>query len=88
MSNSVKGAWTQQEIFFRDDLARMAKLPENSECADCTAKAPKWASFNHGIFICIKCSGCHRNIGRAISKVKSINLDRWLPEQFEQMCGN
>ena len=66
----------------------MVKRPENKECADCTAKNPKWAAYNWGIFICHNCSGKHRNLGTGVSKVRSINLDRWRPEQFECMKGN
>lgn len=42
--------------------------------------APKWASFNLGLFMCIDCSGIHRQIGTHITKVKSITLDSWKME--------
>jgi stromal membrane-associated protein len=42
---------------------------------------PRWASWNLGIFLCIRCAGIHRNLGVHISKVKSVNLDSWTPEQ-------
>jgi len=42
---------------------------------------PRWASWNLGIFLCIRCAGIHRNLGVHISKVKSVNLDTWTPEQ-------
>lgn len=42
---------------------------------------PRWASWNLGIFLCIRCAGIHRNLGVHISRVKSVNLDSWTPEQ-------
>lgn len=42
---------------------------------------PRWASWNLGVFLCIRCAGIHRNLGVHISKVKSVNLDTWTPEQ-------
>ncbi|XP_075503732.1 putative ADP-ribosylation factor GTPase-activating protein AGD15 isoform X3 [Primulina tabacum] len=71
-------------------LEGLLRLPENRQCADCLSKAPRWASINLGIFICMQCSGIHRSLGVHISKVRSTTLDTWLPEQvvFMQMIGN
>ncbi|CAH9081411.1 unnamed protein product [Cuscuta epithymum] len=71
-------------------LEGLLKLPENRECADCRSRAPRWASINLGIFICMQCSGIHRSLGVHISKVRSTTLDTWLPEQvaFMQCMGN
>ncbi|CAA2994879.1 probable ADP-ribosylation factor GTPase-activating protein AGD15 [Olea europaea var. sylvestris] len=66
-------------------LEGLSKLPENRECADCQSKAPRWASINLGIFICMQCSGIHRSLGVHISKVRSTTLDTWLPEQVAFM---
>ena len=53
------------------------KKPQNKYCADCKRPSPTWASINLGVFVCIKCSGCHREIGVHVTKIKSINLDTW-----------
>jgi len=65
-----------------DDLL---KKPENQVCADCFSKQPRWASSKLGVFMCIDCSGIHRNLGVHISFVRSVNLDSWTPEQVEMM---
>ncbi|XP_070702907.1 stromal membrane-associated protein 2 isoform X2 [Pempheris klunzingeri] len=71
-------------------LNSLLALEENKFCADCDSKGPRWASWNLGIFICIRCAGIHRNLGVHISKVKSVNLDQWTQEQVQcvQEMGN
>ncbi|KAM4694669.1 stromal membrane-associated protein 1 isoform 2-T2 [Discoglossus pictus] len=66
-------------------LSRMLREEDNKYCADCEAKGPRWASWNLGVFICIRCAGIHRNLGVHISRVKSVNLDQWTPEQIQCM---
>ena len=58
-------------------IQKMLKKPENRLCADCKRPSPSWASINLGVFVCINCSGCHREIGVHVTKIKSINLDLW-----------
>ncbi|NWX43326.1 SMAP2 protein, partial [Steatornis caripensis] len=71
-------------------LASLLAEEENKYCADCQAKGPRWASWNIGVFICIRCAGIHRNLGVHISRVKSVNLDQWTQEQIQcmQEMGN
>uniref|UniRef100_A0A8D0DPM2 Small ArfGAP 1 n=1 Tax=Salvator merianae TaxID=96440 RepID=A0A8D0DPM2_SALMN len=71
-------------------LAKLLREEDNKYCADCEAKGPRWASWNIGVFICIRCAGIHRNLGVHISRVKSVNLDQWTPEQIQcmQEMGN
>ena len=54
----------------QQNLARIVALPENRLCVDCSSRAPTWASFNLGYFVCIDCSGIHRQIGTHITKVR------------------
>ena len=46
---------------------------------------PRWASWNLGIFVCIRCSGIHRGMGTHISRVKSVDLDAWTDEQLQSV---
>ncbi|KAH8816121.1 stromal membrane-associated protein-like protein [Xylogone sp. PMI_703] len=64
-------------------IKSLLKLECNKVCADCKRnKHPRWASWNLGIFICIRCSGIHRGMGTHISRVKSVDLDAWTDEQL------
>ena len=71
-------------------LRSLVKQPENKQCADCKRNDTRWASWNIGCFLCIRCSGIHRSMGTHISRVKSIDLDIWTPEQMHsiQKWGN
>ncbi|XP_034407561.1 stromal membrane-associated protein 1 isoform X3 [Cyclopterus lumpus] len=66
-------------------LSKLLREADNKHCADCDAKGPRWASWNLGVFMCIRCAGIHRNLGVHISRVKSVNLDQWTPEQIQSM---
>ena len=61
-------------------INQLLKKPENKFCADCKRTSPTWASVNLGVFVCINCSGCHREIGVHITKIRSTNLDVWPKE--------
>ncbi|PGH11057.1 hypothetical protein AJ79_05099 [Helicocarpus griseus UAMH5409] len=67
-------------------IKNILKLDCNKTCADCKRnKHPRWASWNIGIFICIRCSGIHRGMGTHISRVKSVDLDTWTDEQLQSV---
>jgi hypothetical protein len=57
----------------------LRSLCGNERCADCNGENPEWASVNMGTLLCIECTGIHRGLGVHISKVKSLNLDKWEP---------
>jgi stromal membrane-associated protein len=67
-------------------LLELLKQPGNRECADCRGRNPTWASTNLGIFVCIRCSGLHRQVGTHVTKVKSCTMDLWDPEQIAFMA--
>ncbi|XP_068605739.1 arf-GAP with dual PH domain-containing protein 2 isoform X2 [Brachionichthys hirsutus] len=58
-------------------LLELVNQPENSRCADCGAPDPDWAAYRLGVFVCLSCSGTHRNLS---TMVKSIKLDFWEDE--------
>lgn len=70
----------KQEKFFADIIANDEK---NKFCADCGQQGTGWASWNIGVFLCIKCASIHRKMGSHISKVRSTRLDTWTDEQLE-----
>ncbi|WVQ95718.1 hypothetical protein IAU59_002817 [Kwoniella sp. CBS 9459] len=66
-------------------LEEVLKLPGNDNCADCHAPAPRWASINLGIFLCVGCASVHRKMGTHQSRVKSVTLDTWSRDQITNM---
>ncbi|KAK8850356.1 hypothetical protein IAR55_004274 [Kwoniella newhampshirensis] len=63
-------------------LEEVLRLPGNDTCADCHAPAPRWASTNLGIFLCVGCASVHRKMGTHKSRVKSVTLDTWSRDQI------
>ncbi|POS78279.1 hypothetical protein DHEL01_v203336 [Diaporthe helianthi] len=69
-------------------IKSLLKLEPNKMCSDCKKnKHPRWASWNLGVFICIRCSGIHRSMGVHISRVKSVDLDSWTDEQLQSVLN-
>ncbi|KIV95301.1 hypothetical protein PV10_02972 [Exophiala mesophila] len=70
------------------ELQDLLSVSGNSECADCGAKNPSWASWNLGVFLCMRCASLHRKLGTHISKVKSLSMDTWSSDQVSYMRQN
>lgn len=79
MSASRKDDRQKQEL-----LAIISDIPGNERCADCEAYSPDWASYSLGVFLCARCAAIHRK-NSDVSKVKSITLDNWTPDQVQKM---
>ncbi|PGH12890.1 hypothetical protein AJ79_03990 [Helicocarpus griseus UAMH5409] len=63
-------------------------VPGNDRCVDCQARNPGWASWNLGVFLCMRCAALHRKLGTHISKVKSLSMDSWSSDQVDNMKRN
>ena len=69
----------------RNAVEALCRESPNNVCADCSAVGTRWASVNHGVFVCIRCSGHHRSMGTHVSKVKSTNMDKWTKAEVTLM---
>eukprot|EP00658_Telonema_sp_P-2_P020676 TRINITY_DN18193_c0_g1_i2.p1 TRINITY_DN18193_c0_g1~~TRINITY_DN18193_c0_g1_i2.p1 ORF type:complete len:282 (-),score=54.09 TRINITY_DN18193_c0_g1_i2:287-1132(-) len=69
-------------------LRELTRLPENRRCAECNESPTCWASVTLGVFVCMRCSQIHRNMGAHISKVKScMGTYLWAPDELEAMAS-
>ncbi|KAJ5175104.1 uncharacterized protein N7482_000981 [Penicillium canariense] len=80
------GISKRQQLRNEKTLAELIRtVPGNDRCADCDALTPGWASWNMGLFLCMRCAAIHRKLGTHISKVKSLTMDTWSSEQVDNM---
>ena len=70
------------ESYSNPDIPDILQVEGNSECADCGAEKPQWASMNNGVFLCLKCAGVHRSFGMNVSLIRSLKIDSWTENQL------
>ena len=68
-------------------LSEIYGISGNDKCVDCMRRAPKWASINLGIILCIDCSGHHRGLGVHLSQIRSLILDSIKPDWIFTISG-
>ncbi|MGH0189911.1 UNVERIFIED_CONTAM: hypothetical protein FKN15_040319 [Acipenser sinensis] len=71
LSQAVKSALSCSEV-----AERVWGSTWNRNCADCWSPDPEWASVNLLVVICDSCAGQHRAMGTAVSKVRSLKMDK------------
>lgn len=73
----------------RDKIFRKLRMKNDSRmCFECSNRNPVWISVTYGVYLCLECSGEHRRKGVHISYVRSVEMDKFYPDQIVQMaCG-
>ncbi|KAL7480067.1 hypothetical protein ACHAW6_005774 [Cyclotella cf. meneghiniana] len=65
-----------------DVVRKLQRLPCNKVCADCQSKLPQCVNLSHGTFICMACSGVHREFSH---KIKGIGHSSFTPEEVAML---
>ncbi|XP_042429510.1 probable ADP-ribosylation factor GTPase-activating protein AGD14 [Zingiber officinale] len=65
----------------------LLKLPPNRKCINCNSLGPQYVCINFWTFICVTCSGIHREFTH---RVKSISMSKFTSQEVEalQRGGN
>ncbi|EDO07558.1 putative GTPase activating protein for Arf family protein [Babesia bovis T2Bo] len=70
----------------RDKVFRqLLSQTDNAVCIDCDARNPTWVSITYAVYLCLNCSGRHRQFGSHISFVRSADMDKFTREQLIRM---
>ena len=79
-----------ENTFSDPELSFILNISGNEICADCNGKKPYWSSVNNGVLLCAKCTRKHRKYGNKISRIKSLEVDKWEKNEilFLKLGGN
>jgi recombinational DNA repair protein (RecF pathway) len=65
------------------EISRFRENPDNRHCFDCGARMdPSWVSITFAVSLCLNCSGRHRQLGVHVSFVRSLEMDKFTPDQL------
>jgi len=69
---------------YKDEIFQSLRMKDsdNQVCYDCLNSNASWCSITYAIFLCLVCSGSHRQKGTHLSFVRSTNLDNFTYEQL------
>eukprot|EP00038_Savillea_parva_P007553 m.170947 g.170947 ORF g.170947 m.170947 type:complete len:252 (+) comp13312_c0_seq1:299-1054(+) len=82
---ALDGALPTLEAGSKTLLATFHAITGNTQCVDCGALQPDWASVTLGCLMCLECSGKHRALGVRYSFVRSVKMDKWTEKQIALM---
>nr|XP_009408380.1 PREDICTED: probable ADP-ribosylation factor GTPase-activating protein AGD14 isoform X1 [Musa acuminata subsp. malaccensis] len=77
----------REEVRNEKIIRGLMKLPPNRKCINCNSLGPQYVCTNFWTFVCIVCSGIHREFTH---RVKSVSLARFTTQEVEalQRGGN
>lgn len=70
---------------------RLHGSPHYNQCSDCHSRNPTWCSMTYHVFLCTRCATLHKqllNKDPYVSRIKSITLDHWPPNELETFCND
>lgn len=90
-TSKLGGVYPKAEIQKNDAashalLKKLCRTGANLRCAECGDSNTCWASVSLRVFVCMRCSQIHRQLGAHISNVKScMGTYLWAPDELEAM---